>query len=429
MCLACSDSVCAHTCRPTGPRVTLESGGEALNLVSFNFLGLAGHPEVKAACAAAIHKYGVGSCGPRGFYGTIGAHLPSSSTFSRTRSPRRRSLPSADVHLQLEDAIRRYCGTEDAIIYSYDVVTPASAVPAFAKRGDLLVVDDGCCYALQLGVTLSRSDVRFFKHNDMDDLRRVLEEVQAEDKAARIRTPVNRRFIICEGLYTNHGDVAPLKQLVALKRQFCFRLWVDESVSFGAMPGPAGRGACEAAGLVPEDVDVVTSSLGNTIGSVGGFCIGSKQVINHQRLNAAGYCFSASLPPYLAAGALEALRLLGQRPELRTVLGQNAATLRAGLASVPGILPPAGESFCPVIHVRLADTSMAPAAQEALLQRVCDRTLSKHRVMLVTAKYSNVDRLKPGPSIRIAVSAAHSQADMEAAARALRECLREEGVK
>jgi len=72
---------------------------------------------------------------------------------------------------------------------------------------------------------------------------------------------------------------------------------------------------------------------------------------------------------------------------------------------------------------------MAPAAQEALLQRVCDRALSKHRVMLVTAKYSNVDRLKPGPSIRIAVSAAHSQADMEAAARALRECLRDEGVK
>lgn len=402
----------------------LQSGVEALNLVSFNFLGLAGHPEVKAACAAAIRKYGVGSCGPRGFYGTIGAcgRLASCLALTPHVLLLTRLLP-ADVHLELEDALRRYCGTEDCIIYSYDVVTPASAVPAFAKRGDLLVVDDGCCYSLQLGVTLSRSEVRFFKHNDMGDLRRVLEEVQAEDRAARTGTPLNRRFIIVEGLYTNHGDVAPLAQLVALKKEFCYRLWVDESLSFGTLPGPTGRGALETAGVPPSDVDVVTSSMGNSLGSIGGFCYGSKQVINHQRLNASGYCFSASLPPYLAAGALVALRLLGEQPELREKLGRNAAVLRAGLASVPGIQVPAGEAYCPVIHVRLADTGMAVGEQEAVLQRVCDRSLAQHKVLLTTAKYSNVDRLKPAPSIRIAVSAAHSDGDMAAAVKALKASL------
>ena len=329
------------------------------------------------------------------------------------------SHTQTDVHLELEDALRRYCGAEDCIIYSYDVVTPASAVPAFAKRGDLLVVDDGCCYSLQLGVTLSRSEVRFFKHNDMGDLRQVLEEVKAEDRAANTRTPLNRRFIIVEGLFTNHGDCAPLAQLVALKKEFHFRLWVDESVAFGSLPGPTGRGALETAGVPPSDVDVVTSSMGNSLGSCGGFCYGSSQVINHQRLNASGYCFSASLPPYLAAGALVALRLLGEQPELREKLGRNAAVLRAGLESVPGIQVPAGEAHCPIIHLRLADTGLAAGEQEAVLQRVCDRCLAKHSVLLTTAKYASVDRLKPAPSIRIAVSAAHSEADMAAAVKAL----------
>ena len=206
------------------------------------------------------------------------------------------------MHLELEDKLALYMGTEEAMIFSYDVATPASTIPAFAKRGDLLVVDEGVNYALQAGVTLSRSEVRYFKHNDLDDLRRVLEEVAAEDAAARRTTPLNRRFIVVEGLYANYGDLAPLADICALKRQFCYRLLVDESMSFGSLPGGAGRGAAEHAGVPAGEVEIITASLGNTLGSVGGFCAGSKQVISHQRLNASGYCFSASLPPYLATG-------------------------------------------------------------------------------------------------------------------------------
>jgi serine palmitoyltransferase len=433
--------------------VTLASGVEAVNFVSFDFLGLAGDKAVQArarthtqkpraraaptrrltpafrqaACAAAIQKYGVGSCGPRGFYGTIGAPAP--SAHAHTHSPSH-THPSADVHLELEEALARFMGTEEAMIYSYDVATPSSTIPAFAKRGDLLVVDEGINYALQAGVTLSRSEVRYFKHNDVADLLRVLEGVAAEDAAARRSTALNRRFIVVEGLYSNYGDLAPLAAICELKRRFCFRLLVDESLSFGALPHGRGRGAAEHAGVPPGEVEIITASLGNTLGSVGGFCAGSKQVISHQRLNASGYCFSASLPPYLASGAVAALRALGSGPAAREALARNAGALRDGVASLPGVIPPPGDRFCPVVHIRLQPGVTADAdAAEALLQRVCAAALADSRVLLTTAKYSVLERRPPPPSIRIAVSAAHTAADIAAALAALRAALAKEGLR
>ncbi len=103
----------------------VDAGSKLLNMVSTNFANLATHPRVQAACEAAIDKYGCGSCGPRGFYGTI------------------------DVHLDLERECARFLGTEESILYSYDISTPASAIPAFCKTGDLVVCDSGCSYAIQ----------------------------------------------------------------------------------------------------------------------------------------------------------------------------------------------------------------------------------------------------------------------------------------
>jgi len=340
------------------------------------------------------------------------------------------------VHLELEAELRRFAGTEDAMIYSYDVATPASAIPAFAKRGDLLLVDEGVSFALQSGVTLSRSTVRYWRHNDMAHLQRLLEEVAAEDAAAgRARAP-NRRFIVVEGLYANWGDLAPLEALVQLKRRFKYRLLVDESLSFGALPGAAVGSALEHAGLPSDAAEIVTGSLGNTLGSVGGFCLGSRQVISHQRLNASGYCFSASLPPYLAAGALAALRQLAAQPPLRERLARNAALMRSLLGGAQGLAPPAGPPCSPLIHLRLAgckpgDDGDAPAcrAQEALLGRVCARALVEGATLLSLAKYSALERRRPPPSIRVAVSAAHSEEELRGAAAALRAALQAEGVR
>ena len=344
------------------------------------------------------------------------------------------------MHLQLESALRAYAGTEDAMIYSYDVATPASTIPAFAKRGDLLLVDEGVNFAMQSGILLSRSDVRYWRHNDVSHLQKLLEEVRAEDAAAgraEGATPPNRRFIICEGLYANWGDLAPLPEIVKLKQKFCFRLLVDESYSLGSLPGPRGRSACDYAALPPGTVEIVTGSLGNTLGSVGGFCLGSRQVISHQRLNASGYVFSASLPPYLASGALASLQQLEEQPALRDRLAKNAQLLRSLLEKgLKGAAPLAGAPFSPLIHVRLAGTrptddgeSPACLAQEQLLQRVCDRALADSAVLFSTSKYSALERRRPPPSIRIAVCALHSEAEMKSAAQALAKAFAAEGVR
>lgn len=335
----------------------------------------------------------------------------------------------------------------------------ASTIPAFAKRGDLLVVDDGASFALQSGAHLSRASVAWFRHNDVAHLEAVLARC-VRDAGAR-GGALNRRFILVEGLYASHGDVAPLAAISALAARFKFRLLVDETLALGALPGGRwGRGAAEAAGLpgagrgcggegdAPGAAasaggggaplrapDIITGSLGATLGGVGGFCVGSREVVAHQRLNAAGYVFSASLPPYLAAGALAALRLLerlesdGGDAGPRARLAANAARLRAGVAALPGVaLPLAGHPSVPLLHLRAARPLADPGEELARLERVCGRARRDGGVLVATAKHSVVERAPPPPSLRLAVSCAHTAAQVDACVAALARALAEEGV-
>jgi len=133
-----------------------------------------------------------------------------------------------DVHTQLEKKCASFLGTEDAILYSFGFATIASAIPAFCKRGDLIIADTGVAFPIQKGILISRANVKYFKHNDVADLERILEEVKKED--AKSKKPVSRRFIIVEGLYQNYGDIAPLKQLV---RQSKFKYFFYEAIHLG----------------------------------------------------------------------------------------------------------------------------------------------------------------------------------------------------
>ena len=162
----------------TGTHVTTSSSKTPmLNLTSFDFLGMGVSPDVKTAAEDTLKTYGCGSCGPRGFYGTI------------------------KPHLTLEDAFAKLAGVPSSIMYSDGASTSSSTVAAFAKRGDMLVVDAGCFEGLLTGVELSRSNVKTFKHNDMRDLRRVLEKIVREDKKLGRNALQQRRFIVAEGLY------------------------------------------------------------------------------------------------------------------------------------------------------------------------------------------------------------------------------------
>ncbi|KHN79256.1 Serine palmitoyltransferase 1 [Toxocara canis] len=192
-------------------------GKEYLNMATSNFLGLVGDERIEAVAEKTILKYGVGSCGPRGFYGTM------------------------DVHLDLEKQLAEFLKCEETVLYSYGFATVASAIPAYAKRGDVIFADKGVNFAIQKGLQASRSRIEWFEHNDVNDLERLLMEQAELDKKHPKIAAKTRRFMVVEGLYHNTGDLCPLPQLMELKWKYKVRIFIDESMSFGVI-GNTGRG-------------------------------------------------------------------------------------------------------------------------------------------------------------------------------------------
>ena len=223
-----------------------------INFATHDYLSTSSSPTLKSTALSSLTKYGCGSCGPRGFYGTI------------------------DAHLEVESCLASFLQTDGAILYSDGASAVTSTVAAFAKRGDLLVVDEGVNEALLVGVSLSRANVRYFRHNDVHDLRRVLEKVRQQDVALRRKPTDQRRFLVVEGLYKNWGTMCPLNEVVQLKEEFCYRLILDDSHAMGTM-GEFGRGSLERCGLRPmRHCEILTFSIENALGSVGGVTVGSE---------------------------------------------------------------------------------------------------------------------------------------------------------
>ncbi|KAG2440045.1 hypothetical protein HXX76_004160 [Chlamydomonas incerta] len=412
-----------------GPYVYVQGRKEkVLQMAASNYLCMAADKEAKDVSVAAVDKYGVGSCGPRGFYGTI------------------------DVHLELEEELARFYGTEAAIIYSYDVATVASIIPAVTNRKDIIVCDEFCSYAVQAGYTVSRSRLRTFKHNDVADLERVIQELEAEEKAKR--RPLCRKLIIVEGIYANYGDLAPLDRIALIKEKYKYRLMVDESHAFGVL-GATGRGACEHFGLKPEQVDIIAASMSHAMGSVGGFCVGDRTIVDHQRLSGSGYCFSASLPPYLAVAGINMLRHLractgaasggpsgqqqgdkggsgsGGAGELMPKLHSKIRAFRTDLMrGVPGLKLYGGGVLSPVLHLHVAKP-VSEAADAAALRRVAELMLTSGcgggvgGVLVGVSQYANIEQRRPPPSLVMFVTLGLGDKELGLAAGALRKAAKE----
>mmetsp|Transcript_5160 Transcript_5160/g.12599 ORF Transcript_5160/g.12599 Transcript_5160/m.12599 type:complete len:493 (+) Transcript_5160:89-1567(+) len=379
----------------TFPIVSSTSGAQAVvdgrdvvNFCSSNFLGLSRHGDILSSCKETLQKYGCGSCGPRGFYGTI------------------------DVHLELEDRLSRFMGTEEAIIYSYDMSTLPSIIPAFANRKDLIICDESVNFAIQNGCNLSRSRVLKFRHNDVADLRRLMEAVAEEDRLSGKK--LNRKYVVVEGIYANTGDIAPLDEIFRAKEDHKYRLIVDESYSLGVL-GPTGRGACEHFGILGR-AEIVAASMSNALASVGGFCCGDREICDHQRLSGSGYCFSASLPPFLATAALRALDVIEDDGAARiSAVQANAERLRALLAAnlkgLKVVSSNAVSCASPLIHLRLSEPPLAMEVGAHLLDKIVEHCL-EGGVLLSVNTVSRLDASKPAPSIRVAVTAEHTEEDL-----------------
>ncbi|KAK2823597.1 hypothetical protein Q7C36_020197 [Tachysurus vachellii] len=371
------------------------NGKECINFASFNFLGLLDNARVKQKALASIRKYGVGTCGPRGFYGTF------------------------DVHLELEERLAKFMRTEEAIIYSYGFATIASAIPAYSKRGDIVFVDEAACFAIQKGLQASRSFIKYFKHNDMEDLERLLKEQELEDQKNPRKARVTRKFIVVEGLYLNTADICPLPQLVKLKYKYKVRIFLEEGMSFGVL-GEHGRGVTEHFGVSMDDIDLISANMENAVASIGGFCCGRSFLIDHQRLSGQGYCFSASLPPMLATAAIEALNIMEEDPDIFAILRGKCKYVHKALQGIPG-LKVIGVELAPALHLQLVNSTGSRESDVGTLRSIIDYCLDR-QIALTLARYlDKEERFLPSPSIRVVVTVEQTEEEIEKAASCIRE--------
>ncbi|KAL8742724.1 MAG: hypothetical protein Q9190_004835 [Brigantiaea leucoxantha] len=346
---------------PTGPKSRLSGGRTVTNLASYNFYNLVANEDLKEKAIQTLRTYGVGPCGPPGFYGT------------------------QDVHMKIEADIASHLGTPACIIYAQAFSTISSVIPAFSKRGDIIVVDRAVNYAIRKGIQISRSTIKWYDHNDMKDLQRVLDGVVKE----QAKKPLTRRFIVTEGLFENIGDMVDLPTIVDLKRRYKFRLILDETWSFGVL-GRTGVGVTEHQHVDVGEVDMIVGSLAGPLCAGGGFCAGSNEIVEHQRLSAASYTFSAALPAMLATTASEGLAMLETNGEMLSQVRENIKAMWAQLDPRSDWVHCTSAVENPIMILALKaevvhQRKLELSGQELLLQEMVDECLN-NGVMITRLK-------------------------------------------
>ncbi|KAK7707817.1 serine palmitoyltransferase component [Botryosphaeria dothidea] len=386
---------------PSGPKTKLSNGRTVTNLASYNFHNFLANETLKEKAVSTLRTYGVGPCGPPGFYGT------------------------QDVHMKTEADIAAHLGVPACIVYAQAFSTISSVIPAFSKRGDIIVADKGVNFAIRKGIQISRSTVRWFEHNDMEDLQKVLAKTVKE----QARKPLTRRFIITEGLFENFGDMADLPKLIELKLKYKFRLILDETWSYGVL-GRTGRGLSEHQNVDATEIDMIIGSLAGPLCAGGGFCAGSDEVVEHQRISAAAYTFSAALPAILSTTASETIGMLQENPELLTNLRENIKSMRAQLDPRSDWVLCSSMPENPMMLLALKPEvvekkRLSPEDQEFLLQEVVDECLSNGVLItrlkaMPAAVGSNEKPWLPQPALKVCVTAGLSKKEIEKAGVAIR---------
>lgn len=296
---------------PQGPEIRVD-GRTLICLCSNNYLGLANHPELASAAAAAAADQGVGSGASRLVTGTM------------------------DAHREAEGAFSEFLGTADAALFSSGYAANLGAIQALVGPGDAVFSDALNHASLIDGCRLSRAEVHVYTHRDADHLESLLR---------RHRGGADRALIVTDSLFSMDGDIAPLADLASLGRAFEAGLMVDEAHALGVM-GPCGRGLAAEQGVTP---DAIVGTLGKSFGAAGAFVAGSEPLISWIRNRARSFVFSTAPPPPVARAATAALTLVRQAdPERRRLLAY-AARLRVKLRALGYDVPDGESQIIPVI--------------------------------------------------------------------------------
>ncbi|OPZ65170.1 MAG: putative pyridoxal phosphate-dependent acyltransferase [Firmicutes bacterium ADurb.Bin506] len=247
---------------------------------SYSYLGLLKDEKVQRKAREALDRFGTGTHGVRVLAGTTAAHV------------------------ECERKIASFLGMEDAIAYSSGYAANLSTISTLLGRNDVVIADRLSHASIIDGCLLSTATFQRFKHNDIDDLRRLLEA--ARDKA-------EGKLVIVDAVYSMDGDVCPLPELVATCREFGAWLIVDEAHSLGVL-GETGHGILEYFGMPSDSVEMLTGSLSKTLPAVGGFVAGKRDLIQFLRHNARAFVFSAALPPAAVAAVTASLEVIEEEP-------------------------------------------------------------------------------------------------------------------
>jgi len=361
-----------------GKHVVID-GVEYLNVATSNYLGLIEHADLGVEAERCIRKYGVGSCGPRGFYGSV------------------------DVLLELEEKIADFLGLEEAALYSYGFSTIASAIPSYSKAGDIIFADEHVNFPIQRGLQASRSIIKMFRHNDPRHFEELLEEQAKLDAKNPKKAKTVRRFCVVEGIYAKTGEMCPLKEISVLCKKHKVRLIVEESISFGVL-GKTGRGITEHLNVPLEDVDFISGSLEHCLAAFGGFIVGSSYVVDHQRISGLGYCFSASLPPLLAGVGIKSLSIIKDNPGIVGELRDKCLYFHTKLKTLTHFRIN-GHEESPIKHVILAEDHHKRSEAHGLLNEIIRKVKENHRIALVKPSYlEKQEHFLLEPSIRISVN-------------------------
>ncbi|MDT4891126.1 MAG: glycine C-acetyltransferase [Pseudonocardiales bacterium] len=345
------------------------SGAEVLNFCANNYLGLADHPEVLAAAKQALDDWGFGMASVRFICGT------------------------QEQHPALEERISGFLGTDATILYSSCFDANGGVFEVLLDEQDAVISDELNHASIIDGIRLCKAARYRYRNRDMTDL-------EAQLRAA---ASSRRRLVVTDGVFSMDGYLAPLREICDLAERYDAMVMVDDSHAVGFV-GPTGAGTPEAAG-VQGRVDIVSGTLGKALGGAsGGYISGRAEIVELLRQRSRPYLFSNAVAPSVVAGSMKAIELASTSDEQRAALRRNTELFRRRMVQEGFDVLPGDHPITPVMF---GDAVVAGRMAEAMLA---------HGVYVIAFSYPVVPQGKA--RIRVQLSAAHSQSDVETCVRA-----------
>jgi len=309
----------------SGQDAVVNIQGHKISMFGSNsYLGLTSHPKVKEAAIAAIRKYGTGTAGSRFLNGTL------------------------DIHVELEHRLAHFVNKEAALAFSTGFQSNLGAIPTVVGRNDVAVIDEQSHASIIDATRLSFGRILKYRHNDMDSLEKVLNNLGESPNNGSLR------MIVTDGLFSMEGDIAHVDKIVQLAKKFNTSVMIDDAHGLGVL-GENGAGTVNYFGL-DGDVEMIVGTFSKSLASIGGFIAGTKDLINYLQHNARSLIFSASLPPASAASVIAALDIIENEPEHVEKLWENTHHAQNRFKELGMDV---GKSETPIIPVYIRDNDKA----------------------------------------------------------------------